>query len=115
VQQRRAQGHDHCGDPPLLGALQGLGQSLLARRVKVRVGLVEHDKARTTEESPCECNALLLSSGERSAAAVEHGLISMRQLTYHVVDPRDDRRLIDALVGQFVAHAADILLDGSWK
>ena len=115
VQQGRAQGYDHCGDPPLISALQGLGQSLLARRVEIRVGLVEHDEGRITEESPGERDALLLSSGERPAAAVEHGLVSLRQLTDHVVDAREHRRLIDARVGQVVAHAADVLLDGPGK
>src|SRR3979411_2002221 len=89
VQQRRAQGYAYCGPPPLLGALQGLGQSLLARRVEIRVWLVEHDNAGITEEGPGERDALLLSSGERPAGAVEHGLVSLRQLTDHVEDARE--------------------------
>ena len=115
VQHRRAQRYDHRGDLPLLGALQGLGQSLLACGIEIRVGLVENDKARITEESPGERDALLLSPRERSTAAVEHGLVALRQLTDHVVDAREHRRLIDAGVGQIVAHAADVLLDGSGK
>src|SRR5206468_5895474 len=77
VEQRRAQGYDRRGDSPLLGALQGLGQSLLACRVQIRVGLVEHDKARIAEKSPGERDALLLPAGEWPAAAVEHGLVSL--------------------------------------
>jgi hypothetical protein len=36
-----------------LGHVPSGPAAVFARRVKVRVGLVEHDKARTTEESPC--------------------------------------------------------------
>ena len=51
-------------------------ERLLARRIEIRIRLVEHDQRWIAEEGARQRDPLLLSAGERRAAALEHGLVA---------------------------------------
>ena len=114
VEHGRALRDHHDGDAPLLARAQRLGQRLLAGGVEVGVRLVEHDQRRIAEERARQRDALLLAARERRAAALQHGLVAVAA-RWQIMSctPVSIGRLVDRLVGQIVAHAADIVLDGA--
>ena len=76
--QRRLLGDDDDRDAILLGVFDRLGQRLVAVRVEVRVGFVEHDQPRIAEEGAGQRDPLLLSARQGRSVGRHHRLVALR-------------------------------------
>src|SRR3972149_3141797 len=73
--------------------IDGLREVLGRLRVEARRRLIENQQLRALEQSPRNCNALLLAAREPGAVLADFGLIPLRQAVNGLVYFRDPARL----------------------
>ena len=105
LQKRRTLRDGDDGDAPLFCPAERLRQRFLTGGIQIGIGFIEHNERRIAKKGARQSDALALSARQRSAIAVDNGLVAVAEMADDLVNASHLCRLIDGTVGKVVAHA----------
>jgi hypothetical protein len=109
-------GHKHNRAPAFEGA-QRLQQKVLVVRIKRACGLIQDQKRRSGQQSPCYGNPLALTTREVLPALGQKGLIAVWQVSDEGIGPGQFSRPLDLTSARTGAPIGDVgaMLAGSMR